>query len=197
MPCTEIQILMVQATQDELPPSEAARLHRHLAECPDCRETFGELCQVWQLLDAWRVPEPPSHLAETFSSRLAEMSVRASRRTSWVGKWGRCANRWSWLRLGWNLGGMAVAASLALGAVYLFHDRSSPSGATRARETAPLMTAVPPDYIAPDGVWVDPSLVSRASEGQVHFAVHNFSPDIPEINTKHYNTGSSLYEDPF
>jgi len=197
VPCTEIQILMVQATQDELTPTEAARLHRHLAECPRCRETFGELRQVWQILDAWTVPEPPRHLAEAFSSRLAEISARPPRRASLASWLERSSHRWSWLRLRWNLGGLAVAASLALGAIYLFHDRPTPPRPTRQRETLPLMSAVPPDPIAPDGVWVDPSLVSQAPEGQVHFAVHNFSTDIPEINTKHYNTGPSLYEDPF
>lgn len=197
MSCTEIQILMVQATQDELSQSQATRLHQHLAECPRCRQTFNELNQVWQMLDAWRVPEPPSHLAETFSSRLAEISARASRKTSRTGKWGRCSDRWSWLRLGWNLGGLAAAVCLALGMIYLFQDRSTPPGPTSQRDTPSLMSAVPPGYAAPDGVWADPSLISRSSEGGVHFAVHNFSPDIPEINTKHYNTGSTLYEDPF
>jgi len=219
--CLEVETLMVQAAQGELPPSEQARLHRHLSRCPDCQKTFGELQGVWEMLDAWKVPEPPPGLAKFFSTRLAETAAQTRRPSTLLQKLERPHVQWTRLRLGWNLAGLAMAAGLAFGVFYVFNlHPNGPGNGTSGTHLTEQRTPAPADAhpllavetprartsiaavaalnrVAPDGVYVDRYMEPRPRSAQVHFAVDNFSTNVPEISTKHYNTVATLYEDPF
>ncbi len=155
MCCSEVETLMVQAVQGQLPPSETARLHRHLSGCSGCQETYRQLRGVWDMLDAWTVPEPPAELAKSFSARLAEATAQSRRKFSLLQKLERPRVR---LRLGWNLAGLALAAALVLGVFHVFNERP---GTPATGPRGPILT----DQRTPIAEGSQPSLVSERTRG--------------------------------
>jgi hypothetical protein len=201
---------------------------------PEYQRELDQLEQVWNLLDQWKAPEPPPDLAASFSARLDEQVAHSSTLGHrLLEKLDRPHRRWTLGHLGWNLAGMAMAASLAAGLFFIFSSgtsmpghQSSPvltAGATpsekdntviiarstpaREKQNTPRMNDLRPPLqkvarrLTDTGVFVEEKVEHmrhrRPEKDNVNFAIHNISSDVPEMNTKYYNTVFAMYEDPF
>lgn len=226
MNCSDAEILIVQSAQDELPPSEEARLKRHLSSCSDCRKVMAEYREIWDVMDVWSVPEPPQYLQRVFNRRLAETAGHSRKALSLFRKVDRPYRQGRfWSNLRWNLAGLAVAASLLVGTFYLFVSQNevqipssnvsiterestvisetrTPSGtvltatSSTPRNRMPGMAAVPGNRVPATGILVESAPRPGYSPQQANFAVHNFSANVPEMNTKSYNTVHLMYGNP-
>ncbi|MGK4582106.1 hypothetical protein [Kitasatospora sp. HPMI-4] len=63
--------LLADLAEGLVAPEPASDLHRHLAGCPDCEDTFAALAEVRSLLGAVEAPPLPADVAERIDAALA------------------------------------------------------------------------------------------------------------------------------
>ncbi|MDH6127660.1 hypothetical protein [Kitasatospora sp. GP82] len=63
--------LLADLAEDLVAPDEVPALQRHLADCPDCAETYSALAEVRDLLGAAEAPPLPADVAERIDAALA------------------------------------------------------------------------------------------------------------------------------
>jgi hypothetical protein len=84
----------------------ALAAEQHLEECPDCRDLFGSLQRVLNVVDSLPVPDPGPVYESSVWARL-ERRLPAPRRYL------PAVSSWRWLAAGAALAGLMVAAFLA------------------------------------------------------------------------------------
>ena len=226
----ELEFYIAQSIHGELSPKEEAKLGQILKQSSEARELYEEMKKLWDLLDVWEAPEPPVNLSQRFSARLAEQSQPPP---SVLKKIERPYNRRIQRRWSWNLAGLALAATLALGVFQVFNhkialpppnegsawivtqetplppyenlengtfnkirSRPTPKSVEAGSATTPVRTALEYNRLPETGVFVERLPQNPSTSREANFAVHNFSANIPEINTQHYNTVLATYENP-
>ncbi|AUG78550.1 hypothetical protein CFP65_3767 [Kitasatospora sp. MMS16-BH015] len=70
--------LLADLAEDLLPPARATELHAHLADCPECADTYAAFAEVRELLaDTPAPPMPPKVAARIDAALAAEAAARA------------------------------------------------------------------------------------------------------------------------
>src|SRR3954452_12317746 len=120
--------VLLQFMDDELTLAEAAKTERHLAHCSMCSHRYAELRRVSSSLDGFMESlQPAFSLSErqVLASKLESVNARNVSRTA-----AKAGPRLAW----W---GLAAAAALTVGVLYLPSSHSTPGAKTTqvARES--------------------------------------------------------------
>src|SRR5262249_53915730 len=84
MNCQHVQDSLPGFLYGDLPPHETAKLEKHLASCPTCRQAYAALQEVRRLLDRVRAPQSRVDLPRLYR-QAGEHQLRQARRRRRLG----------------------------------------------------------------------------------------------------------------
>ncbi len=76
MTCEQTQAQLNALADGALPPVQAWRMRRHLAQCRDCAQVFAEIVQMGAEARAWRDSAPPAALQSRIALALPPQTAR-------------------------------------------------------------------------------------------------------------------------
>lgn len=83
MDCKKVQQLFDDLSHERLTPDMAAQVHRHLAECTDCRVVEQRSARLQRLLALKRYERPAPEYFDNFLSEFHSRVSAEARRTGW------------------------------------------------------------------------------------------------------------------
>lgn len=104
MHCHEVERLLVDLTDHELPTETARQVREHLRLCAGCQTRWNALCEVVEALEAFPMVVEPAHLTAQVMTRIVPRSGVARFRLSWTEFVGSAAGAGLFLGflLGWQ-----------------------------------------------------------------------------------------------
>lgn len=89
MKCETAQQVFSDYVEETIESPLAVTFERHLYECGDCRQAYGEFRSAWRLLETFPVVEPPPSFRASVLERVrASQEVAPKKATIWRLNWG-------------------------------------------------------------------------------------------------------------